>query len=137
MRPGVCTAPEPAPERDRPSEGCQLAALEKHNYVMHKRQARRSTKASRGGVNSTHLGARRRVATSSCYVVVLRRRVTSSCYVVVLRPCAASLLDAFWFLLPPPHARKGTGARPYLVQRLAFIQPPVLHHVPDLLRVVD
>src|SRR5436190_19000999 len=24
MRPGVCTAPEPAPERDRPSEGCQL-----------------------------------------------------------------------------------------------------------------
>src|SRR5690242_17757925 len=27
MRPGVCTAPEPAPERDRPSEGCQLAVL--------------------------------------------------------------------------------------------------------------
>src|SRR2546423_1082393 len=27
MRPGVCTAPEPAPERDRPSEGCQLSVL--------------------------------------------------------------------------------------------------------------
>src|SRR2546426_981313 len=38
MRPGVCTAPEPAPERDRPSEGCQLLVRPNPNYVGVKRQ---------------------------------------------------------------------------------------------------
>src|SRR5690349_1846725 len=32
MSPGVCTAPVPAPERDCPSEGCQLAVRKNRNY---------------------------------------------------------------------------------------------------------
>src|SRR6266545_3258515 len=47
------------------------------------------------------------------------------------------LLDASWFSIPPPHRRQGSCARPHLVQRLALVQPPVLHHVMDFLRVVD
>ena len=38
MRPGVCTAPEPAPERDRPSEGCQLLVRQNRNYLKQIRQ---------------------------------------------------------------------------------------------------
>src|SRR5205823_14306309 len=47
------------------------------------------------------------------------------------------LLDASWLLIPPPHLRQWLLPRPHLVERLAFIQPPILHHVADLLRVVD
>src|SRR5207247_11021329 len=82
---------------------------------------RRSTGTSRRGVD----------------VFVLRLCATSLCYVFVLRLCATPLLDAFWLLIPPPHAWQGTGARPDLVQRLAFIQPAVLHDVANLLGVVD
>src|SRR5205085_9265962 len=70
MRPGVCTAPEPAPERDRPSEGCQLAVRKKDNYVARRRQAQ-----------TWHTGAE----AYPCYVVVLGLRATSSCYAFVLR----------------------------------------------------
>src|SRR5215469_6980395 len=38
MSPGVCTAPVPAPERDCPSEGCQLAVRRQPNYKCVERQ---------------------------------------------------------------------------------------------------
>src|SRR5437870_11937595 len=91
MRPGVCTAPEPAPERDRPSEGYQLLVQDSPNYVDDKRQ-----------------GDTWRV-----------------------------LFDASWFLIPPPHRRQGSLPRPHFIQRSAVVQSPVLHHVANLLGVVD
>src|SRR5690242_7828576 len=38
MSPGVCTAPVPAPERDCPSEGCQLVVRKNRNYNCVKKQ---------------------------------------------------------------------------------------------------
>src|SRR2546426_5532688 len=43
MRPGVCSAPMPAPERDRPTEGCQLAV---QDYAL---QANRVSAERTGG----------------------------------------------------------------------------------------
>src|SRR2546430_15183813 len=94
-----------------PALGSDRRLTTSRRYVKY----RRNTKASRGGVTSS----------------VLRLCATSLCYVFFV------LLDVFWFLLPPPHLRQRLLARPHFVQRCAFIQPPVLHHVMDLLGVVD
>ena len=58
-------------------------------------------------------------------------------YLFVPRLRVTPLLDASWFLVPPPHRRQRLFPRPDLVQRGALVQPPVLHHVMDLLGVVD
>src|SRR5205823_5104131 len=83
--------------------------------------------------SSTDVTQRRRAEALRllCYVFVLRLCATSLCYVFFVS------LDAFWFFVPPPHLRQRLLARPHFVQRCAFIQPPVLHHVMDLLGVVD
>src|SRR6266536_4638916 len=62
------------------------------------------------------------------------RLTTSGTYVKWRR--GTPLLDVSWFLLPPPHLRQGFLPRPDFVQRIPLIHPPVLHHVPDLFRVV-
>src|SRR5881396_3642860 len=73
MRPGVCSAPEPAPERDRPSEGCQLLAREKRNYVAQRRQVR----AFHESVAQRRNPFPRLRVTPSCYAFVVRLRLTS------------------------------------------------------------
>src|SRR5512146_614871 len=118
MRPCVCSAPVPAPERDRPAEGCQLAVLDygrKSNYVERRRQARASSR----DVEQTR---------ALLPDVSARRR------------CSTPRLDAlsgFRLLSPPPHRRQRLLTRPHFVQGLTLVQPAVLHHIANLLRVVD
>src|SRR6187551_1662869 len=40
-------------------------------------------------------------------------------------------------LTPPPLCRQGPNARPYLIERVAVVEPAVLHHVPDAICVPD
>src|SRR2546426_664706 len=36
-----------------------------------------------------------------------------------------------WFGAPPPHLRQRPLTGPHLVQRIALVQPSILHHVPN------
>src|SRR6266511_5582180 len=74
----------PAPERDRPSEGCQLAVQHNRNYVTQKRQA-----------TTWHQSITRNRNAFPRYV--FPRRL--SCNVFRATP----FLFDFRFLLPPPH----------------------------------
>src|SRR6266704_2368118 len=103
MRPGVCTAPEPAPERGCPSEGCQLAVL----------YCRRESKWEDGEMEVAGDGGGEAgegpAPPFPGLFTLLRRR----------------------FLPPPPHPPQRPLPRPDLVQRLALVEPAVLHHVAD------
>src|SRR2546425_1421580 len=119
MRPGVCTAPEPALERGCPSEGCQLAVLELRlnpNYVEQKRQAASSST----GVEQVRI-------TLSLDACARRRRSTP----------LLDVLLAVGSLPPPPHPTQRALPRPDFVQGLALVEPAVLHHVADRVGIVD
>src|SRR6185437_3397037 len=115
MSPGVCTAPVPAPERDCPSEGCQLA-VRREPYLQDRQEARRQ-----GG----NVKERRWLRLPSTLLLDASPRRL----LLLVFPSR--------LLIPPPHPRQRHLVGPHLVECVAVVEPAVLHHPADLRRVVD
>src|SRR5215469_3876938 len=114
MSPGVCTAPVPAPERDCPSEGCQLAVRRQPNYKCVERQ----------DVEKQDVTPR---FSTLCYSTPC---LSTVCF---LTP----LVFSSRLLIPPPHPRERHLVGPHLIERVAVVQAAILHDRGNLRGVVD